>query len=493
MRSKYISVGLLLLIFLNYCTSVNAVAYELGVSVDDEFIYKVTTYDEAGLEAIFGSDGVGDQIGDGDEVGKQMKVRISDTSDDSENFKVKVDLWDWTSKAFSNSPDDEDLSYSISKKPSSYSSWSKFMWVVPTPVTDYIGGLTGLANGWTYSDDHVYKTATGNDSLSYYVYVHYDTSTGAIASVDIQDDSYTSVYKYETDTFAQMLPTIITVVSIIVGVVVVVVVLVVSKKKAKKRKKNKEAKKQQEIRDEQMKTEQARRAEQDRLATIENEKKQKIREEKRAVLAPRIAKVYSNMEEGNYAAAIKDLEEIIPEARQADVQDILHSAEQKLTNATKLEQERLARLEKEKRDRLRTQKKAELEPKMAMVENFVRQKDYSSAITELEKILPQAQTYDIQDLYSHAQQRLAAIQMLDKLMGLFSISENVNINDVAGILEISRSEVLKKLVEWGKNFPIKIDGDIVRIKTEDVTNLLNVLDQSYQDWTSEPKMKMKKD
>ncbi len=493
MRSKYIFVGLFVINILSLCTSVYAATYSLGVSADDQFIYQVTTYDQDGLEAIFGADGVDNIIGDGDAVGKQLKIVITDTSDDTNNFKLEYNMWDWSDSGFSNDPDNEDEKYSVLKKPSSNTGWTVFGWFVPTPVTDYIADMTGLGNGWSVSGDQIEYTTTGNDSLSYYVYMTYDTTTGAISVFDIEDDSYTTVYKYETDTFAQNLPWIITIVAIVIGVVVVVVSIVVYKKKSKKKKQAKAAKKQQEVRDEQIKAEQGRRAEQDRLAAIENEKKEKIREEKRAVLAPRMAKVYSYMQQGNYASAIKELETIIPEARQADVQDFLNSAQQNLANASRLEQERQATMEKDKRSRLRAEKKAELEPKMVIVENLVQQKDYTSAINELEKIIPQAQSYDVQDIYSLAQQRLVAIQMLDKLMGLFSISENVNINDVAGILEITRSEVLKKLVEWGKHFPIKIDGDIVRIKTEDVNNLLNVLDQSYQDWTSEPKKQMKKE
>ncbi len=152
------------------------------------------------------------------------------------------------------------------------------------------------------------------------------------------------------------------------------------------------------------------------------------------------------------------------------------------------------RIEEERKAQLRNQKRAELKQQVVpIVENYLSSRDYSAAIKELEKLVQQAKSYDIKDLIEWAEAKLSLATMLDKLMGLLSISDNVNLNDVAGILEMDRPSLLRKLVEWGKLFEFKIDGDMLRIKSADVGNLLNLLDDSYKDWTSDKKKTMKKD
>ncbi len=70
------------------------------------------------------------------------------------------------------------------------------------------------------------------------------------------------------------------------------------------------------------------------------------------------------------------------------------------------------------------------------------------------------------------------------LANLFSISERVNLNDVASILDMNRFDLMKKLIEWRKMFEFKIDGDYLKVATKDIANLVNLLDSSYDKWGS---------
>ncbi len=79
------------------------------------------------------------------------------------------------------------------------------------------------------------------------------------------------------------------------------------------------------------------------------------------------------------------------------------------------------------------------------------------------------------------------------LANLFEISDRVNLNDVASMLDIERAELLKKLIEWRKILKFKIDGDYIKVEKEDISNLLNLLDSSYQDWNSDKKKTLKKE
>ena len=137
-------------------------------------------------------------------------------------------------------------------------------------------------------------------------------------------------------------------------------------------------------------------------------------------------------------------------------------------------------------------KRPEIVEKYPIIEALLAQKKYDEANRELEHLIDDAKNYKLQDVLDWAQRKYSASSMIEKMTGLFSISEKVNINDVAGILEIDRPALFKKLVEWGKIFDIKIDGDFLKIKAADIDNLMNLLDQSYTEWTSEPNKAFKK-
>lgn len=127
----------------------------------------------------------------------------------------------------------------------------------------------------------------------------------------------------------------------------------------------------------------------------------------------------------------------------------------------------------------------ELNQKRSIIESFLSQKNYADANRALEEMIQEAKSYKIQDILDWAQKKYTSSLMVEKMTGLFSISEKVNINDVLGILDLDRPSLFKKLIEWGKMFDIKIDGDFIKVKAEDLDGLMNVLDQSYTEWGSE--------
>ncbi len=82
---------------------------------------------------------------------------------------------------------------------------------------------------------------------------------------------------------------------------------------------------------------------------------------------------------------------------------------------------------------------------------------------------------------------------LENLTALFQISDRVNIIDVAEVLGLSRGEVVKKLIEWRKHFDVRLDGDYINIKPQDVNALMSLLDKSYQTWSTESTKAQKKE
>lgn len=81
---------------------------------------------------------------------------------------------------------------------------------------------------------------------------------------------------------------------------------------------------------------------------------------------------------------------------------------------------------------------------------------------------------------------------IELVASLFEVSEKVNLNDLAAVVETDRGTLLKKLVEWKKSLSFVIDGDFVKIEKANVSALLDLLDSSYKEWGSEQKASMKK-
>lgn len=174
--------------------------------------------------------------------------------------------------------------------------------------------------------------------------------------------------------------------------------------------------------------------------------------------------------------------------------DMIKEAEKKSQMQVQEEKEHIRRQQEESQlYEVQQSKRPELMEKYPMIEALLAQKKYDEANRQLETLIEEAKSYKLQDVLDWAQRKYSATSMIEKMTGLFSISEKVNINDVTAILEIDRSALFKKLVEWGKMFDIKIDGDYIKIKAADIDNLMNMLDKSYTEWTSEPKKALKKE
>ncbi len=145
-------------------------------------------------------------------------------------------------------------------------------------------------------------------------------------------------------------------------------------------------------------------------------------------------------------------------------------AQQKLEKE-KQEKERLEneRIEREKQERERLEKER-IEKEKIEKERLEKERLYK------EKFSPEKEK-----------------ERLENLISLFQISERVNINDIALILGLERAEVLKRLIEWRKHFEVKLDGDYINIKTQDVNALMSLLDKSYETWSSDPNKAQKKE
>ncbi len=156
----------------------------------------------------------------------------------------------------------------------------------------------------------------------------------------------------------------------------------------------------------------------------------------------------------------------------------LGAAEKRIQMEKRLEQEKLDK-EKERQEKERLEKE-KLEKERQEKERLEKEK--------LEKELQEKERLE-KEKFSPEKEK----ERLENLTALFKMSDRVNINDVAGILGLSRNEVIKKLMEWRKHFEIKLDGDYINIKAQDVNSLMGLLDKSYASWSSEPNKAQKKE
>jgi hypothetical protein len=72
--------------------------------------------------------------------------------------------------------------------------------------------------------------------------------------------------------------------------------------------------------------------------------------------------------------------------------------------------------------------------------------------------------------------------MLANFRNLLLTSENVYLKDIAEVLNIEIPELNEKLKDWKRLFDFQIDGELVKIKSTDVDNFLDLLDDLFKEW-----------
>ncbi|MHA1147850.1 MAG: hypothetical protein ACTSR8_06355 [Promethearchaeota archaeon] len=207
MYVKCVFISILLLFLANISFSVQAVDYELELQEGDEFILEVKIIDENGLDKNVGRDWEDLLAKNANQIGNQMKTRITDTKEADINlgvgnvdgFIIKVDQWDWTDdpSEFKSAPDNEDIELKISHDPRDQIGVPNF---APLPVNDWLKNLEGDQVGIDWDTE---KIQILDNSLILEVKMEevvlviwtYDSNTGALISFQIADNDNNILYQ----------------------------------------------------------------------------------------------------------------------------------------------------------------------------------------------------------------------------------------------------------------------------------------------------------
>ncbi|MHA1734095.1 MAG: hypothetical protein ACTSU5_19305 [Promethearchaeota archaeon] len=79
-------------------------------------------------------------------------------------------------------------------------------------------------------------------------------------------------------------------------------------------------------------------------------------------------------------------------------------------------------------------------------------------------------------------QPLLKKEILDNFKGLVNISNRLKIDDMAAVLEMSRTDLIKNLLDWSEEFNFKINGEYVDFDASQVEEFIKQLDQSFEMW-----------
>lgn len=82
-----------------------------------------------------------------------------------------------------------------------------------------------------------------------------------------------------------------------------------------------------------------------------------------------------------------------------------------------------------------------------------------------------------QQLHDKDSERYEAVKVLVEKRG------EIPLKDLAGVLEISPNDMTRHILEWSKEFSIKIKGASVLVAPSDVSKFLEHLKQDMRDWT----------
>nr|MDO8088547.1 hypothetical protein [Candidatus Sigynarchaeum springense] len=103
---------------------------------------------------------------------------------------------------------------------------------------------------------------------------------------------------------------------------------------------------------------------------------------------------------------------------------------------------------------------------------------------KLNRLLKQQEQLDATRIEMEKKSAEASVERarLAKVSKLFKISEVVRIDDLASLLQINRSQLLEKLIEWSSVVQFKIVKDEIHITSSESEKLVAELDRYYASW-----------
>ncbi|MFX1391103.1 MAG: hypothetical protein ACFE9Z_13645 [Promethearchaeota archaeon] len=164
MKFKLLLFNIILVFLLttSFISTVNAVSYRSGVSVDQELIWNCNKCNKEEFDHIFGSDWDDNGIFDNLSKGKRMKWKIDNTMKNETNIVIGFDIWSWTyENVWGTHDNSSELNYFLNPsdyiQPLNFSQFSSFVpFLFPIPIGEYIGGLNLVS--WYDVDNRVLPT-----------------------------------------------------------------------------------------------------------------------------------------------------------------------------------------------------------------------------------------------------------------------------------------------------------------------------------------------
>jgi len=72
--------------------------------------------------------------------------------------------------------------------------------------------------------------------------------------------------------------------------------------------------------------------------------------------------------------------------------------------------------------------------------------------------------------------------LLERMKSLIAVTRRVHVKDAAAMLDLDHVTFLKKVMEWGKTIPFKIDGDDIVV--DDIESTISSIDKQFARWES---------
>ncbi len=171
-----------------------AALYDLKVAENDQYIYKVTTVDKDGLEAVFGTNWA-QMMGEMGVQDAKTKYVITGITDKTTYWYITFQYWDWTVGEFDEYPDSTTYYINVYKDPTSLSAYPSL--ILPVPVDAYLTALVGsipsYAQDYISSQDNVLTIDYGK--VPYYPYNYKDVMTWDTTNGVISSEKFTYVGK----------------------------------------------------------------------------------------------------------------------------------------------------------------------------------------------------------------------------------------------------------------------------------------------------------
>lgn len=178
---------------------------------------------------------------------------------------------------------------------------------------------------------------------------------------------------------------------------------------------------------------------------------------------------------------------VVEEDREIDIAAGRARADKARAEREQIKKERESRegAERAIKEKEQAEKEQELQSVMKIIEKLIQELDFANAIAGLNDIIVMSKEYELTKVIKWARKSIKVCEAFDNIVNLLRISKKTKIEDLASILDMDRTFLLKNLIKGAQSVQFFIDGEFLEIEQENLVPFIRLLETYYATWLEE--------